>query len=161
MKTLVEHHHLLARIETEMCPDKKDRRKMELILERLVEDVKMKKLGNARMFYVNSNKYPEKTGMSGIVPIQTSHISFHYWSHPGRNVLSNADSNCLLQFDLYTCGKLTKTEIKEVLHIFDVFVPTHANVTLINRKYGMKIESNKTWNRGVCGWNKFVDRYRV
>ncbi len=156
----IHHHHLLARIETKYCPQKRDKRHMERKLEQLVKDIQMKKLGAARLFYVGREKRPEEMGMSGILPIQTSHISFHFWSHPNRDILHSEESNCLVQFDLYTCGKLTKNEIREILHVFNEFTPTHASITLINRKSTMKVESHSEWQSNKkSNWNSYVSKY--
>lgn len=154
----VEHHHLLARIETALCPDEKDTHKMEIMLETLAKDIGMERLGDAQIFYVNS-KEKDKVGMSGILPIQTSHISFHFWKYPIRHTLHNDKSNCLVQFDLYTCGNLNKSKIKTVLELFEQFDPQHANVTLINRRYGMKIDSLTEWDATSRKWKDFVANY--
>lgn len=157
----IYHHHLLARIETQKCPQKRDRRHMERVLEQLVADIRMKKLGRARIYYVGEEQHREEMGMSGILPIETSHVSFHFWSHPARSILHSEKSKCLLQFDLYTCGKLSKKQIKEILHIFDEYMPSRANLTLINRKFAMKIESQTEWDGESKTWNSFVNHYCV
>lgn len=156
----VEHHHLLARIETNKCPEESEVHKMEIMLETLAKDVGMERLGDAQMFYVNSRE-KDKVGMSGILPIQTSHISFHFWKYPNKNLLHNNDSNCLVQFDLYTCGKLSKSKIQTVLKVFEQFHPTHANITLINRRSGMNIDSLVEWDErySKSKWKDFVNRY--
>lgn len=160
----IQHHHLLGRIETQKCPQKRDKRHMERKLELLVKEIGMKKLGNARMFYVGKDKAKSlsEIGMTGILPIQTSHIAFHFWNHPAKTMLNSTKSKCLVQFDLYTCGKLTKKEIKEILHIFDEYEPTHASITLINRKHTMKIEASDNWDIGSpVDWNTYISKYSI
>lgn len=154
------HHHLIARIELEKCPGKNDLAKTKQLLKTIGTDIQMKPLSEPLMFYVSS-KEKEKVGMSGIMPIQTSHISMHFWTYPNPHILHSKKSKCLLQFDLYTCGALNKTEIKTILRAFDKFCPTRANITLLNRKWGMKIDSLVEWDckSGKKKWTDFINNY--
>lgn len=68
-------------------------------------------------------------GLTGIVMIETSHIAFHIWDEvrPG-----------LVQFDLYTCGKL---DLDKVISLFkDTFDVVQMDYILFDRENGFVVE---------------------
>jgi S-adenosylmethionine/arginine decarboxylase-like enzyme len=153
----IEHHHLLMRIETAVCPLQEDKAKMEQMIHEIVKDVDMKPLGGTEVFYLNTPKYNE--GLTAVQVIQTSHIAFHFWRRPARSILHCSRSQCLLQMDVYTCGKLTKKHIGIILQALARFDPTHADVTLLNRKWSLTVESHDTWDamsNGSLSWAEWV-----
>lgn len=156
----VEHHHLLLRLETATCPAKEDMREFEHFLEMILTDIGMKLLDVPRVYYVSEPAY--NAGLTGIVPIQTSHIAFHFWKNPDREILKTraAGANCLLQFDLYTCGALTRAQIYKVLHHLSRFKPTGAELTLLNRNRGLAIERHVQWHTGRGSWGSWLNRMR-
>ncbi len=158
-KPKIEHHHLLLRLETRHCPTEKEKRDAELLLEQIIRDIGMKHLDSARVYYVDSPK--ENAGTTGIMPIQTSHIAFHFWSEPERTILRHPESKCLLQFDLYTCGSLGRKQIAHVLSHLAKFQPAAAELTLLNRKTGLVIERHNRWVEGADGtWQAWLRKIR-
>ena len=155
----VLHHHLLIRLELETCPERNDVEYMEHFLKTLVDKIKMKPLSKPQIFYVDT-PIKEYVGLSGIIPIQTSHVSCHFWKYPRKSLLHNKSSKCLLQFDLYTCGTLSESKIKTILSMFNEFKPTHCNLTLINRSKGMNIDKLTKWDAQDYNWQKFITDFR-
>jgi len=159
----IQHHHFLLRMETRNCPAAADKDKEEarLLVERIVGDIDMKLLGEARVYYVESPHYNE--GLTALAPIQTSHIAFHFWRNPERHILKNASSRCLLEFDLYTCGTLNLQQIQKILHHLTRFHPTHVDATLLNRKYSLTVERKMIWDEARSGspWVKWIENLRT
>jgi S-adenosylmethionine/arginine decarboxylase-like enzyme len=155
----IEHHHLLLRLETTRCPDPKEAFALKQIVEATVRDIQMKPLDEVRIYAVLEPV--QNKGVTGIVPIETSHIAFHFWSSPEKNVLHSSKSRCLLQFDLYTCGSLTQEQIARVLHHLTQYGPTAAEITLLNRKRGLAIEKHTRWCIEEQGpWSRWLRRFR-
>ena len=100
--TKIQHHHMLLRLELQTCPGKseKDKIKISKLIEQIIQDINMKSLAAPHVYYVEYPKYNE--GLTGIAPIETSHIAFHFWSRPDQKILHTKKSNCLLEFDIYT-----------------------------------------------------------
>jgi S-adenosylmethionine/arginine decarboxylase-like enzyme len=140
----IQHHHLLLRMETKKCPLEEDKQKAKNLLEQIVHDIDMKLLGEARVFYVKYPRYNE--GLTAMAPIQTSHIAFHFWRNPDPEIFQNAASQCLLEFDLYTCGTLSLQQIAKVLHHLTYFGPTHVNATVLNRNHSLVIDRQLIWD---------------
>jgi len=150
---------MLLRLETQSCPKEEDIRKTEGLIHTIIRDIGMKQLDVPRVYYVTEPKYNE--GLTGIVPIQTSHIAFHFWNSPDREILCCPESRCLLQFDLYTCGTLVPAQIAKVLAHLGQFGPTHAEFTLLNRSVGLTIEKHVRWDsRRGPGWTTWLRRMR-
>ena len=153
----IQHHHLLLRMETMNCPGKDDKRAAKELVERIVRDIHMKPLGEARVFYVSTPRYNE--GLTALAPIQTSHIAFHFWRNPDRSIFQNANSRCLLEFDLYTCGSLSITQVARILHHLTLFRPTHVNATILNRNRTLTVEKQLIWDRELhsSSWAQWVN----
>lgn len=143
-KHKIEHHHLLLRVETAVCPLEEDKGHMEKLIREIVGDIDMAPLGNTEVFYVNMPKYNE--GLTAVQVIQTSHIAFHFWRNPDKAILQCSRSHCLLQMDVYTCGKLRPSQIATILQALSRFNPTHADITLLNRRWSLKLEKHDTWD---------------
>jgi S-adenosylmethionine/arginine decarboxylase-like enzyme len=155
----IEHHHLLLRMETKKCPGPEDKEKAELLITHIIRDIGMNLLGKPHVYYVKVPKYNE--GLTAIAPIQTSHIAFHFWKNPDPKILKNASSNCLLEFDIYTCGKLTSINIKHIMHHLTIFEPTHADITLLNRKWSLTVDNHMKWDSSaMIPWTKWLDSDR-
>jgi S-adenosylmethionine/arginine decarboxylase-like enzyme len=154
----IEHHHLLLRMETLICPLESDKLKAKNLLETIVHDVNMKLLGEARVYYVVNPHYNE--GLTAIAPIQTSHIAFHFWRNPDHKIFQNKESKCLLEFDLYTCGSLSLKQISKILHHLTHFGPTHVNATVLNRNHGLKIDRQLIWDKTLdtASYPNWVDK---
>jgi S-adenosylmethionine/arginine decarboxylase-like enzyme len=148
-KQPIQHHHLIVRCETEDCPRSSDRQRMQSIIDGLIADIDMKHLAPTNIYYMKKPSINE--GMTAITPIETSHVSFHFWKHPDRSILHNKRSRCLLQMDVYTCGSLTHEHLKKVLAALETFKPRHVNLTLLNRLYGLSIERAEHWDATTGG----------
>ena len=155
----IEHHHLLLRVETAICPLQQDKAKMEQMIHEIVGDIKMAPLGHTQVYYVDKPRFNE--GLTAVQVIQTSHIAFHFWKNPEQNLLKSSKSNCLLQMDVYTCVKLTSKQIGIILHALSRFNPTHADVTLLNRKWSLIVDKHDRWDEDAkCSWSQWIqDRY--
>jgi S-adenosylmethionine/arginine decarboxylase-like enzyme len=141
-------------METKSCPSKNDKKLIDNIIVNIVKDTGMKLLDKPHIYYVDKPKYGE--GLTAIAPIQTSHISFHFWKYPEIDILHNPESKCLLEFDIYTCGSLTMKHIERVLHHLSRFEPTHVNGTLLNRKYSLTLDKKMRWNINQKPWNEWL-----
>jgi S-adenosylmethionine/arginine decarboxylase-like enzyme len=153
----IQHHHLLLRMETKRCPGEEDKQKAKELVDHIIHDISMKPLGETRVFYVKNPAYNE--GLTALCPIQTSHIAFHFWKNPDHNIFQNKESNCLLEFDLYTCGSLSTAQMSKILHHLTVFGPTHVNATLLNRNRTLTVEKQMIWDGDLYGssWADWVN----
>jgi len=140
----IQHHHLLIRCETELKISKNDRSRLETIIDTITNKIKMKKLGGLA-FYVDGSK--EKSGVTAVNVIETSHIACHIWSFPEKNILHHPKSNNLIQLDIYTCGKLHNYDIINSLELLTELKPTHVDITLLNRKYSLSINKHMSWTK--------------
>ena len=155
-KPLIQHHHLLLRMEMKSCVSKDDKAHVEHLIHTIVRDIHMKLLDKPHVYYVSRPSYNE--GLTAIAPIETSHIAFHFWRRPDRKILHNSQSNCLLEFDIYTCGSLTSAQIHKVLHHLTHYKPTHVDITLLNRNWGLSVERHMRWDIETQGpWAKWLD----
>lgn len=156
----VQHHHLLLRMETQKCPNETDKQTAKQLIKKIIRDVDMNLLGEPRAFYVSTPL--DKQGLTAMAPIQTSHIAFHFWSHPDKPILFNKSSKCLLEFDLYTCGSLRLKDIQHILHHLSCFEPTHIDLTVLNRNRSLKIERTIKWNLTAQSpsWQDFIKKLK-
>ena len=152
---LIQHHHLIIRVEIKKCPGPTDSHAMEAAVDKLIKSINMAHLVPAKVYYMKEPKFNE--GMTCIAPIKTSHLSFHFWKRPEKSILNNPESKCLLQMDVYTCGSLNKEQQKRVLSFLDKYEPTHLNVTLLDRLRGMNIDNTVTWDLRDCTFDKFLN----
>jgi len=153
----IQHHHLLLRVETESCPQSNEKHVARSMVSKIIKDIRMKPLDTPKIYYVKLPRYNE--GLTAITPIQTSHIAFHFWNRPERSILHHKDSHCLLEFDLYTCGTLTKRHIQRILHHLSQFKPTHINASLLNRNRALTLELQKTWDKEQGPWTEWVQKF--
>lgn len=140
----MEHHHLLLRMELETCPKETDKERVGHIIDAIIHDIGMKSLAAPHVYYMKVPRFNE--GLTGIAPIETSHIAFHFWTRPDPKILHTRNSNCLLEFDIYTCGSLSQRNIGRVLHHLTFYRPTYADITLLNRNKGLTIDRHMHWN---------------
>ena len=152
----IQHQHLLLRMETILCPSADDKAEASALITHIIRDIKMNLLGEPRVYYVTVPHYNE--GLTALAPIQTSHIAFHFWKNPDRDILKNADSKCLLQFDIYTCGELSLKNIQQIFHHLTHYRPTHVNATLLNRNYSLTLERQLLWDNTSQPWVNWIDR---
>jgi S-adenosylmethionine/arginine decarboxylase-like enzyme len=115
------------------------------MIDQIIRDIHMKSLAKPHVYYVESPQYNE--GLTGIAPIETSHIAFHFWTRPDPKILHTKASHCLLEFDIYTCGSLSQRNVGRVLHHLTQYKPAYADITLLNRNMGLTIERHMHWNQ--------------
>lgn len=153
-KPKIQHHHFLLRMETEICPLENDKDMATAMIQYIVHNIKMKLLAEPHVYYVKYPRYNE--GLTAIAPIETSHIAFHFWRTPDKQILHNPESRCLLQMDIYTCGSLTMKNIQKILHHLTKFQPTHISATLLNRNYALSIQHQTTWDKSEKSWDQCI-----
>ena len=97
-------------------------------LTRLVNRIDMKIIKGPFASYVDKEG---NKGLTAIVMIETSHIAFHIWDEtdPG-----------LVQFDLYTCGKLNLSDV--LLAFGETFNVVNLEYNLFDRENGFVLESS-------------------
>lgn len=127
---MIYHKHLLinAKVDT---PIRKEEEAIEF-LENLVKRIDMKIIKGPFAHFVD-NDAEGNSGLTALVMIETSHIAFHIWDqvNPG-----------LLQFDLYTCGKLDLEEVLRALR--ERFNIVSADYVLYDRENGFEVEQQGT-----------------
>ncbi len=131
-------------METKTCPGPKDIDMAGALIEEIIRDISMKPLDTARVYYVSNPTNNE--GLTAILPIETSHIAFHFWAKPNPAILKSKGSRCLLEFDLYTCGSLRKHQIQKILQHLSVFLPTRTDLTVLNRRWSLSIDRHNHWS---------------
>jgi S-adenosylmethionine/arginine decarboxylase-like enzyme len=98
-------------------------------------------------------------GLTAIIPIQTSHIAFHFWSAPDQTIFHNKKSGCLLQLDIYTCGALPHDVVPILLRELDEFKPRHLDCTIFNRKYKLLKELEVHWDADDQPWSSWLKEF--
>lgn len=152
----IQHHHLLLRMELETCPDKNQKKDAVILIQKIIHDLGMKLLDTPHVYYVEIPHYNE--GLTAISPIQTSHIAFHFWKNPDNNILHQTKSRCLLEFDIYTCGKLSIRQIHTIMHHLTKYRPTHVDINLLNRMVSLKVDRQLHWDVGhSLSWAQWLD----
>lgn len=123
---MIYHKHLLVNAKV----SKPMREEQEAIdfLTNLVNRINMKIIKGPFAKFVD-NDAEGNSGLTAIVMIETSHIAFHIWDQvePG-----------LLQFDLYTCGKLDLAEVMKALR--EAFDIVSLKYVLYDRENGFEVE---------------------
>jgi S-adenosylmethionine/arginine decarboxylase-like enzyme len=142
-------------MELESCPKEDEKAECGEMIKQLAHDIGMKPLDDPRVYYVSHPHYNE--GLTAIMPIETSHIAFHFWKKPDPKILQNPNSKCLLEFDIYTCGTLSKKQVITVLHHLTKYVPTRVNATVLNRKWSLAVEYGMKWDRSNGPWEKYLE----
>jgi S-adenosylmethionine/arginine decarboxylase-like enzyme len=140
----ISHHHMLLRMETLLHPSKKDLPKVEELIKTIISELDMKIIDVPHVYYLDqpvNNK-----GITSATSIETSHISLHIWDTPEPDQLINKKSKSLLQFDIYTCGNLTKKQAKGVIKHLSIYEPTRIDIDVLNRKKKLKIDYSMSWN---------------
>ena len=123
------HKHLLinARVKKPM----KTEGQAMAFLEKLVKRIDMKIIQGPFASYVDK---PGNRGLTAIVMIETSHIAFHIWDE---------EDPSLLQFDLYTCGKLNLAQV--LLALGETFNVINLEYQLFDRENGFVLEDSGHW----------------
>jgi len=126
---MIFHKHLLvnARVKDPIASEEEGID----FLTRLVERIDMKVIKGPFASYVDK---PGNRGLTAIVMIETSHIAFHIWDE---------EDPSLLQFDLYTCGKLNLAKV--LLALGETFNVINLDYQLFDRENGFVLEDSGTW----------------
>jgi S-adenosylmethionine/arginine decarboxylase-like enzyme len=123
---MIYHKHLLVNAKVKN-PINSEQQGIDF-LTNLVSQIDMKIIKGPFASYVDKEG---NKGLTAIVMIETSHIAFHIWDEvdPG-----------LVQFDLYTCGKL---DLEKVLKIFkETFNVESLEFILFDRENGFIEEAS-------------------
>lgn len=121
---MIEHKHTVIRAEIRNPPEAHELHIMKDWFKRLVEKLDMKILSGP---YVVYSDMVNNRGFTGVCIIETSHIAVHVWDE---------GSPALLQFDVYTCGKLN---ILAILNHLDIFEPVKIDYIVMDRKHEITI----------------------
>ena len=122
---MIFHKHLLVNAKVRN-PIKTEQEGIDF-LTNLVNQIDMKIIKGPFASYVDKDG---NKGLTAIVMIETSHIAFHIWDETDPS---------LVQFDLYTCGKL---ELDKVLSIFkQTFDVKKLEFVLFDRENGFVQET--------------------
>ena len=126
---MIFHKHLLvnARVKDPIASEEKGID----FLTRLVERIDMKVIQGPFASYVDK---PGNRGLTAIVMIETSHIAFHIWDE---------EDPSLLQFDLYTCGKLNLSQV--LLALGETFNVINLEYQLFDRENGFVLEDSGSY----------------
>lgn len=120
----IYHKHLL--VNAKVTEPIQSEAQAEDFMHNLVDRIEMNILQGPFVSYVEK---AGNRGITSIVMIETSHISFHIWDE---------QDPAMLQFDLYTCGKLDKDEVLKA--IVERFAPTYLEYQLFDRENGFVLE---------------------
>lgn len=123
---MIYHKHLLVNAKVKN-PINSEQQGIDF-LTNLVNQIDMKIIKGPFASYVDKEG---NKGLTAVVMIETSHIAFHIWDEvdPG-----------LVQFDLYTCGKL---DLEKVLKIFkETFNIESLEFILFDRENGFVEEAS-------------------
>jgi S-adenosylmethionine/arginine decarboxylase-like enzyme len=123
------HKHLLVNAKVKQ-PIKNEDEAIDF-LTRLVERIDMKIIKGPFASYVDK---PGNRGLTAIVMIETSHIAFHIWDEVDPS---------MLQFDLYTCGKLDLSQV--LLALGETFEVVTMDYNLFDRETGFVLEASGTF----------------
>lgn len=126
---MIFHKHLLVNAKVKN-PINTEEQGIDF-LTRLVDRIDMKIIKGPFASYVDK---PGNRGLTAIVMIETSHIAFHIWDEMDP---------ALIQFDLYTCGKLNLAEV--LLALGETFNIVNLDYQLFDRENGFVLEDKGSW----------------
>ena len=133
---MIFHKHLLVNAKVNN-PINSEQQAIDFLTD-LVNRIDMKIIKGPFASYVDK---PGNRGLTAIVMIETSHIAFHIWDE-----LDPA----LVQFDLYTCGKL---DLDQVLVAFgETFNIVKMDYNLYDRENGFVLETVGTYPPELRDW---------
>ena len=123
---MIYHKHLLVNAKVKN-PINSEQQGIDF-LTNLVNQIDMKIIKGPFASYVDKEG---NKGLTAVVMIETSHIAFHIWDEVDP---------ALVQFDLYTCGKL---DLEKVLKIFkETFAIESLEFILFDRENGFVEEAS-------------------
>jgi len=119
---LLQHKHLIFRIETAMPPT--DTEAISAWMTGLVKKLKMEIYAGPFVKYLDE---PGNRGATGVCIIKTSHIALHVWDEPNPGIM---------QLDVYTCGSM---ELEDVVSELQVFHPSRIEYKFLDREFGLTL----------------------
>ena len=131
-----EHKHLIIRAEVKHpITSEWELRKW---LKNLVKIIDMKIIGGPYTAYVTKEG---NRGITGVVMIETSHISIHIWDE---------EKPSLVQCDVYSCAEFSASEV--LVHL-NTMEPVKVDYLMLNRENGFYDTHNS------CSMKKEVKRF--
>ena len=121
------HKHLLIRAE--VADPIIEEKILKKWLRNLVKKIDMKIIKGPFAGYVTKEG---NRGLTGVVMIETSHVSIHIWDE---------ENPALVQCDVYSCAEFSASE---VLLLLEPMQPVKINYMVIDRKDEFEI-LNKSW----------------
>ncbi len=128
----IKHLHYMARLECDNVtgPHPKDSADLEEMMDTLIIAIGMKVCMPTRSVYVIEQGNEGVTYNAGL---ETSHLAGHEWCNPNRKLM-HTDAQNLVQFDLYTCGKLGKAQQKIITKLLrSYYKPQRMELLIIDR----------------------------
>ena len=124
-----QHKHLLVRAEVKN-PIKKEKF-LKKWLKELVNKIDMKIVKGPYTAYISKEG---NRGLTGVIVIETSHISIHIWDE---------EIPALVQFDVYSCANFSTHEV--IMHTKSM-EPIKIEHLLIDRGEGFNIGDISKWS---------------
>ena len=122
------HKHMIIRAEvSHPLTTEKDLKKW---LRNLVKTIDMNIVGGPYAKYVTKEG---NRGVTGVVMIETSHISIHIWDE---------DNPSLVQCDVYSCASFSHID---VMRAFERMDPEKIDYLLLDRESTMKWSGSWPW----------------
>ena len=103
---MVIHKHLLIRAEVN--DPITEEKKLKKWLKNLVKKIDMKIIKGPYAGYVNKEG---NRGLTGVVMIETSHVSIHIWDE---------EKPALVQCDVYSCAEFSASEVFAQFNMMEV-----------------------------------------
>ena len=126
-----EHKHLIIRAEVKHpITSEWELRKW---LKNLVKIIDMKIVGGPYTAYVTKEG---NRGITGVVMIETSHISIHIWDE---------ERPSLVQCDIYSCAEFS---VPEVLLEFTMMEPTKIDYMVLDRADTISLSKANVFSQG-------------
>ena len=125
-----EHKHLIIRAEVKHpITSEWELRKW---LKNLVKIIDMKIVGGPYTAYVTKEG---NRGITGVVMIETSHISIHIWDE---------ERPSLVQCDIYSCAEFS---VPEVLLEFTMMEPTKIDYMVLDRANSISLSNTNVYSQ--------------
>jgi S-adenosylmethionine/arginine decarboxylase-like enzyme len=131
----INHLHLLVRAETATAPKESEVDLIICQLNDLVYNIDMKVYMEPRAKYMTD---VHNLGMTGIVGLETSHLSVHFFEKPNVDTMTYKSAN-LVQLCCFTCGDLSTKQISAVIDFLNYYQLLKFNAMIIDRNQELKI----------------------
>lgn len=129
---MIKHLHYMARLECDSVtgPHPKDSEYLETMLNSLILGIGLKICMPARSIYYIEQGNEGVTYQAGI---ETSFLAGHEECNPNRSAMHTKAQN-LVQFDLYTCGKIGKREVNQITKLLKRYYnPQRIEIQILDR----------------------------